>query len=197
MILVLFKNPSQRILPIYYAAAEAELGRRGGVSSCSSVQRPGYNRSLFHHGLGRRCGVGRGLGDGVDLGVTVGVGVAIGVELGVTVEVGVGVAVGLEVGVGVTVGVRVGVALAVGVGLGKHTLSTSTKRATVCWFPWSVISTPVTRKPPPFLLVTTEPRAGNWSVPAKTFTASPSRSPSEDSNCTQTVLELKSVHLTR
>jgi hypothetical protein len=115
----------------------------------------------IHHGLGRGCGVGRGLGDGVDLGVTVGVGVAIGVGLGVTVEVGVGVAVGLKVGVGVTVGVRVGVALGVGVGLGEHTLSTSTKRATVCWFPWSVVCTPVTRKPPSFLLVTTEPRAGN------------------------------------
>jgi hypothetical protein len=145
----------------------------------------------IHHGLGRGCGVGRGLGDGVDLGVTVGVGVAIGVGLGVTVGIGVGVAVGLGVGVGVTVGVIDGV------GLGEHTLSTSTKRATVCWFPWSVVCTPVTRKPPSLLFVTTEPRAGNWTVPEKTFTASPSRSPSEDSNCTQTVLELKSVHLTR
>ncbi|PYL23709.1 MAG: hypothetical protein DMF44_07270 [Verrucomicrobia bacterium] len=77
------------------------------------------------------------------------------------VAVGVGVTVGLETGVGVTVGVRVGVALGVGVGLGEHTLSTSTKRATVCWFPWSVVCTPVTRKPPSFLLVTTEPRTGN------------------------------------
>ena len=90
MILVLFKNPSQRILPIYHVAAKAELARRGGcrrVAVCTSRgQRSGYNRSLFHHGLGRGCGVGRGLGDGVDLGVTVGVGVAIGVGLGVTVE---------------------------------------------------------------------------------------------------------------
>jgi hypothetical protein len=100
----------------------------------------------IHHGLGRGCGVGRGLGDGVDLGVTVGVGVAIGVGLGVTVGIGVGVAVGLGVGVGVTVGVIDGV------GLGEHTLSTSTKRATVCWFPWSVVCTPVTRKPPSLLL---------------------------------------------
>ena len=91
MILVLFKNPSQRILPIYHVAAKAELAS-GGECSSEHVpgSTPGYNRSLFHHGLGRGCGVGRGLGDGVDLGVTVGVGVAIGVELGVTVEVGVG-----------------------------------------------------------------------------------------------------------
>ena len=143
-------------------------------------QRAGYSRSLFHHGLGRGCGVGRGLGNGVDLGVAMGVG------LGVTVEVG----------VGVTVGLAVGVALGVGVGLGKHALTTSTKRATTCWFPWSVW-TPVTRKPPSFLLATTEPRAGNWTVPAKTFTASPSRSPSEDRSCTQTILEFGSVHLTR
>jgi len=129
--------------------------------------------SRSRYGVGRGCGVGRGLG------------------------VALGGAVGLGSAVGVTVGVRVGVALGVGVGLGEHTLSTSTKRATVCWFPWSVVCTPVTRKPPSFLLVTTEPRAGNWTVPAKTFTASPSRSPSEDSSCTQTVLELKSVHLTR
>jgi hypothetical protein len=149
------------------------------VAACTSRgQRPGYNREPFHHGLGRGCGVGRGLGDGVDLGVTVGVGVGVG--LGVAVGVGIGVRVGLGVGVGVTVGVRVGVALGVGVGLGEHTLSTSTKRATVCWSPWSVVCAPVTRKPPAFLLVTTEPRAGNWTVAAKTFTASPSRSPSED-----------------
>jgi len=143
--------------------------------------------------------VGRGLGNGVDLGVTVGVGVAIGVGLGVTVEVGVGVAVGLEVGVGVTVGVRVGVGLTlgVGVGLGRHALFTSTKRATTCWLPWSVVCTPVTRKPPSFLLETTEPRAGNWTVPSKTLTASPSRTPSEDRSCTQTTLEFGSIHLTR
>lgn len=132
----------------------------------------GYSRSLSHHGLGRGCGVGRGLGNGVDLGVAVGVDVTV----------------GLGVGDGVTVGVRVGVALGVGVGLGKHTLSTSTKRATTCWFPCLVVCTPVTRKPPSFLLETTEPRAGNWAVLSKTFTASPSRSPSEDSSCTQTVL---------
>jgi hypothetical protein len=122
--------------------------------------------------------VGRGLGNGVGLGVAVGVGVDVG--LGVAVGVVVGVTVGLGIGVGVTVGVRIGVALGVGVGLGEHTLSTSTKRATVCWFPWSVVCTPVTRKPPSFLLVTTAPRAENWTVPAKTFTASPSRNPSED-----------------
>ena len=52
-------------------------------------QRAGYSQSIFHHGLGRGCGVGRGLGNGVGLGVAVGVG------LGVTVEVGVGVTVGL------------------------------------------------------------------------------------------------------
>ena len=188
MILVLFKNPSQRIYRSIPAASQSRAWPPWRVSRVAVVHvpgsTPGYNRSLFHHGLGRGCGVGRGLGDGVDLGVTVGVGVAIGVGLGVTVEVG--VAVGLGVGVGVTVGVRVGVALGDGVGLGEHTLSTSTKRATVCWFPWSVVCTPVTRKPPSFLLVTTEPRAGNWTVPAKTFTASPSRSPSEDSSCTQT-----------
>jgi len=141
--------------------------------------------------------VGRGLGNGVDLGVAVGVGVDVGVGLAVAVGVIVGVTVGLGIGVGVTVGVRIGVALGVGVGLGEHTLSTSTKRATVCWFPWFVVCTPVTRKPPSFLLVNTEPRAGNWTVPAKTFTASPSRSPSEDKSCTQTVLEFGSVHLTR
>ena len=39
--------------------------------------------------------------------------------------------------------------------------------------------------------------SGNWAVPSKTFTASPSRSPSEDRSCTQTVLEFGSVHLTR
>ena len=78
------------------------------------------------YGVGRGCGVGRGLG--VALGGAVGVGV--GVTLGGTL--GVGVTVGLGIAVGVTVGVRVGVALGVGVGLGEHTLSTSTKRATVC-----------------------------------------------------------------
>ena len=51
--------------------------------------------------------------------------------------VGVGLGVTVEVGVGVTVGLGVGVALGVGVGLGKHALTTSTKRATTCWFPWS------------------------------------------------------------
>ena len=122
--------------------------------------------------------MGRGLGNGVGLGVAVGVGVTTGVGLGVIVEVGVGVA--------YTVGLGVGVALGVGVGLGKHALTTSTKRATTCWSPWSVVCTPVTRKPPSFLLETTEPRAGNWAVPSKTFTASPSRSPSEDRSCTQT-----------
>jgi hypothetical protein len=125
--------------------------------------------------------VGSGLGNGVGLGVAVGVGVTTGVGLGVIVAVGLGV----------------GVALGVGVGLGKHALTTSTKRATTCWFPCSVVCAPVTRKPPSFLLETTEPRAGNWAVPSKTFTASPSRSPSEDSSCTQTVLEFGSVHLTR
>ena len=200
MILVLSENPNQRILPIYYVTDKADLAAvaRFAVLRCAhTAGSTSYNRSLCHHGFGRGCGVGRGLGDGVDRGVTVGVGVIMGVELGVAVEVGVGVAVGLKVGVGVTVGVRVGVALGVGVGLGEHTLSTSTKRATACWFPWSVVCTPVTRKPPSFLLVTTEPRAGDWTVPAKTFTASPSRSPSEDSSCTQTVPELKSIHLTR
>ena len=130
------------------------------VCTCRG-QRSGQNDHCFHHGRG--CGVGRGLGNGVDLGVAVGVGVDVGVGLGVAVGVvvGVGVTVGLGTGVGVTVGVRVGVALGVGVGLGEHALSTSTKRATVCWFPWSVVCTPVTRKPPSFLLVTTEPRAGN------------------------------------
>ena len=128
-----------------------------------------------HHGVGRGCGVGRDLGNGVNLGVIVAVG------LGVTVEVGVGVTVGLGVGVG----------------LGKHALSTSTKRATTCWFPCSVVCTPVTRKPPSFLLATTEPRAKNWVVPSKTFTASPSRSPSEDRSCTQTMLVFGSIHLTR
>src|SRR5438045_8862472 len=96
------------------------------------------SRSLFHHGLERGCGVGRGLGNGVDLGVAVGVGVTTGVGLGVTVEVGVAVAVG--VGVGVTLGV--------GVGLGRQALTTSTKRATTCWFPCPAVWTPVTRKPP-------------------------------------------------
>ena len=131
--------------------------------------------------------MGRGLGNGVDLGVAVGVDVTVGVGLGITVELG----------VGVTVGLGVGVALGVGVGLGKHALSTSTKRATTCWFPWPVVCTPVTRKPPSFLLETTEPRAKTWDVPSKTFTASPSRSPSEDRSCTQTMLEFGSVHLTR
>ena len=143
-------------------------------------QRAGYSRSLFHHGLGRGYGVGRGLGNGVDLGVATGVG------LGVIVEVGVAVAVGLGVGV----------ALGVGVGLGKHALTTSTKRATTCWFPWSVW-TPVTRKPPSFLLATTEPRAKSCDVPTNTFTASPSGTPSEDRSCTKTLLEFGSVHLTR
>ena len=143
-------------------------------------QRAGYSRSLFRHGLGRGCGVGRGLGNGVDLGVAMGVG------LGVTVEVG----------VGVTVGLAVGVALGVGVGLGKHALTTSTKRATTCWFPWSVW-TPVTRKPPSFLLATTEPRAKSCDVPSNTFTASPSGTPSEDRSCTKTLLEFGSSHLTR
>jgi hypothetical protein len=45
MILVLFKNPSQRILPIYYAAAKAELARGGGCRriavGTSRGQRPG------------------------------------------------------------------------------------------------------------------------------------------------------------
>ena len=151
----------------------------------------GYSRSLSHHGLGRGCGVGRGLGNGVSLGVAVGVGVTTGVALGVIVDVGVAVTVAVGVAVGLALGVGVGV------GLGKHVLTTSTKRATTCWLPWSVVCTPVTRKPPSFLLATTEPRAGNWTVPSKTFTASPSRSPSEDSNCTQTILEFGSVHLTR
>ena len=158
--------------------------RRGGRFN-DSIRRwgqcAGYSRSLSHHGLGRGCGVGRGLGNGVDLGVAVGVGLGVTVSrLGVTVGLGVGVALGL-----------------VGVGLGKHALSTSTKRATTCWFPCSVVCTPVTRKPPSFLLATTEPRAKNWDVPSKTFTASPSRSPSEDRSCTQTMLEFGSVHLTR
>src|SRR5438045_4489477 len=87
------------------------------------------SRSLFHHGLGRGCGVGRGLGNGVDLGVAVGVGVDVGVGLGVAVGVvlGVGVTVGLGTGVEVTVGVRVGVALGVGVGRArtKHVNKTS------------------------------------------------------------------------
>ena len=131
----------------------------------------------------------RGLGNGVDLGVPVAVGVTVGVGLGVIVEVGVAVAVAVGLGVGVTLGV--------GVGLGRHVLTTSTKRATTCWFPWSVVCTPVTRKPPLFLLGTTEPRTGDWTVPSKTFTASPSRIPSEDRSCTQTLLELGSVHLTR
>ena len=127
------------------------------------------HEDLSHHGRG--WGVGRGLGAGVDLGVAIGVG------QGVTVDVAVG--------------------LGVGVGLGKHALTTSTKRATTCWLPWSVVCTPVTRKPPSLLLETTEPRAGNWTVPAKTFTASPSSTPSEDRSCNQTVLEFGSVHLTR
>src|SRR5215208_4072376 len=152
MNLILFDNPRQQISTACLVCTTAELARRGGGSPCCSVHLPWSklrcNRSLFHHGLGRGSGVGRGLGDGVDLGVTVGV--AVGVGLGITVDVGVGVVVGLGVSVGVTVGVRVGVALGDGVGLGEHTLSTSTKRATVCWFPWSVISTPVTRKPPSF-----------------------------------------------
>src|SRR5262249_26110098 len=138
-------------------------------------QRAGYNESLVHHGLGLGCGVGRGLGNGVGLGVGVDVALALGGAVGVGVGVGGGVIVGLGTGVGVTVGVRIGVALGVGVGVVKHTLSTSTKRAIVSWFPWAVVCTPVTRKPPSFLLVTTEPRAGNWTVPAKTFNASPSR----------------------
>ena len=90
---------------------------------------------------------------------------------------GVGRSLGNGVDLGVAVGLGVGVALGVGVGLGKHALTTSTKRATTCWFPCSVVCAPVTRKPPSFLLETTEPRAGNWAVPSKTFTASPSRSP--------------------
>src|SRR6516162_1102246 len=128
------------------------------VAVCTRrVQRGGYSRSLSHHGRG--WGVGRGLGAGVDLGVAIGVG------QGVTVDVAVG--------------------LGVGVGLGKHALTTSTKRATTCWLPWSVVCTPVTRKPPSLLLETTDPRAGDWIVPTKTSTASPSKSPSEDKSCTQ------------
>ena len=136
---------------------------------------------------------------GVGVGVGVGAGVGVGVLLGVGVGLGTGVGVGVSVGVGVGLGtgVGVGVSLGVGVGLGKHALTTSTKRATTCWFPWSAVCTPVTRKPPSFLLATTEPRAKDWTVPAKTFTASPSRSPSEDNSCTQTMLEFGSVHLTR
>src|SRR5262245_9601322 len=74
---------------------------------------------------------------------------------------GCGVGRGLGNGVDLGVAVGLGVALGVGVGLGRHALTTSTKRATTCWFPWPVVCTPVTRKPPSFLLATTEPRAKN------------------------------------
>ena len=43
MILVLFENPSQPILPIYHVAAKAELARRG---ECSSVHVPGSTPGL-------------------------------------------------------------------------------------------------------------------------------------------------------
>ena len=165
--------------------------------------RAGRLQDLPDHGRG--CGVGRGLGNGVGLGVALGVGVTLGVGLGVTVGVaigvGLGVAVGLGVGVGVAVavgvGVGVGVILGVGVGLGRHAVTTSTKRATTSWFPWPVVWTPVTRKPPSFLFATTEPRTKDWVVPSKTFTASPSRTPAEDRSCTKTMPEFGSNHLTR
>src|SRR5262245_262850 len=167
------------------AATSSVASSEAGYNAFSSLA----GRSLGSHGVGRGCGVGLGLGIGVPLGVGLGGGVAVGVGVAVAVAVGVGVTEGVTVAVGVAVGV--------GVGLAERTLSTSTKRATVCWFPWPVVCTPVTRKPPTFLLVTTAPRAGNWTVPAKTFIASPSSPPSEDRSCTQTVLEFVSVHLTR
>ena len=93
MILVLFENPSQRILPIYHVAAKAELARRG---ECSSVHVPGstpglqpitipsrararmrrrarpWRRSRPWRNRRRRCrcGVGLGVAVGVGIGVT-------------------------------------------------------------------------------------------------------------------------------
>ena len=50
MILVLFENPSQRILPIYHVAAKAELARRGECQQCA---RPGVNARVTtdHHSI--------------------------------------------------------------------------------------------------------------------------------------------------
>ena len=105
------------------AATSSVASSEAGYNAFSSLA----GRSLGSHGVGRGCGVGLGLGIGVPLGVGLGGGVAVGVGVAVAVAVGVGVTEGVTVAVGVAVGV--------GVGLAEHTLSTSTKRATVCWFP--------------------------------------------------------------
>ena len=130
----------------------------------------------------------------VAVGVGVGVNVAVAVAVGVRVAVGVGV--GVKVAVGVGLGVAAGVEVGVGVGEAEHPLLTSTRRATI-WSPKSVVFAPVTRNPPAFLFVTTEPGAVDWTVPAKTLSAWPRREPSGDRSCTQTVLEIESLHLTR
>src|SRR5206468_12330103 len=140
------------------------------------------------------------VGVGVNVAVAVGVAAAVvvGVGVGVRVAVGVGVGVNVAVGVGVNVAVAVGVAagVAVGVGVVEHPLITSTRRATI-WSPETVTFAPVTRNPPPFAFATTEPRAVDWTVPAKTSSAWPRGRPSGDRSCTRTVLEFESLHLTR
>jgi hypothetical protein len=55
MILVLFENPSQRILPIYYVEATAELACVAGVATLqcgrAGVSDPGYSSVI----VGRLC----------------------------------------------------------------------------------------------------------------------------------------------